>query len=136
MVPSRSNRTGRRVLVIEDEPFIAALFAELVHELGYEASEYANGIASARKAISKRDFDVVLLDLSLDGQHGPELADLLMDMKMPFAFVTGYTHAFEARHSHIPLLHKPFTLQQLRRVLEMLVGPPTTRHVQERTRAA
>jgi DNA-binding response OmpR family regulator len=128
MAPSRSYPTGNRVLVIEDEPFIAALFAEMVHELGYEASGLANGLASARRELGRRNFDVVLLDIGLDGQHSPELADLLMEMKMPFAFVTGYTQPFELRHSQIPLLHKPFTLAQLRNVLNALIGPPTRGH--------
>jgi hypothetical protein len=42
---------------------------------------------------------------------------------MPFAFVTGYAQPFETRYSHIPLLHKPFTLGQLRSVLNALVNP-------------
>jgi CheY-like chemotaxis protein len=136
MAPSRPNPAGRRVLVVEDEPFIAAIFAELIHELGYEVSGFANGIASARREISKRDFDVVLLDLSLGGQYSPELADLLVEMKVPFAFVTGYSRPFEARHSHIPLLHKPFTLGQLNSVLNALMGLHTTRYRRASIKAA
>jgi hypothetical protein len=65
-------------------------------------------------------------DIGVDSQHSPELADTLMEMKVPFAFVTGHSRPFEARHSHIPLLHKPFTLGQLRGVLNALMGPPLT----------
>jgi DNA-binding response OmpR family regulator len=122
MAPSQSFATGIRVLIIEDEYVIAAMFEDMVLELGYEVSGFANTVASARKQIGKRDFDTVLLDLGLD-QRGPELADLLMEMKMPFAFVTGYTQPFEPRHAHVPLLQKPFTLVQLRNVLHALLGP-------------
>lgn len=121
---SRSSPTGIRVLIVEDEPFIAAIFAEMVHELGYDVSAIANGIVSARKEISHGEFDVVLLDLGLDGQYSPELADLLIEIKMPFAFVTGYSRPLEPRHLHIPLLRKPFSLGLLRSVLISLIGPP------------
>ena len=127
MKSGQHSRSSPRVLVIEDEPFIAALLHDMVHELGYETSGFANSIASARREISKRNYDVVLLDLGLDGHYSSELADLLIEMKLPFAFVTGYTQPFEARLSHIRLLQKPFTFGQLCSVLNALSGPPTTR---------
>ena len=81
---------------------------------------------------SEHDFDAVLLDLGLDGQTSREIADLLIELKIPFAFVTGYTQPFEPRHASVPLLHKPFTVGQLREVLHALVGPPQL-HATRRT---
>ena len=42
---------------------------------------------------------------------------------MPFAFVSGYQQTFEERHAPVPLLLKPFMPDQVRALLEQLVGP-------------
>jgi hypothetical protein len=55
--------------------------------------------------------------------HSPEVADLLLQMGTPFAFVTGYDVPLEPRHADVPLLHKPFTADQLRALLGKLRGP-------------
>jgi hypothetical protein len=55
----------------------------------------------------------VLLDIGLDGSYSTEIADLLLETGIPFAFVAGYDDPFEARHADIPLLSKPFTSEQL-----------------------
>ena len=38
----------------------------------------------------KRNFDAVLLDIGLDGPYSPEIADVLSETAIPFAFFTGY----------------------------------------------
>jgi hypothetical protein len=58
-----------------------------------------------------------------DQKHGNDIADILLAKNIPFAFVTGYGHAFEQRHAGIPLLKKPFTSGQLRVLLGTIVGP-------------
>ena len=69
-----------------------------------------------------RDFDAVLLDVNLDGEYNPETADLLLEMGVPFAFVTGYDYVVDPRHDNVPLLQKPFSSIQLRVLVEQLVG--------------
>jgi CheY-like chemotaxis protein len=112
-----------RILIVEDELLIAVLIGEMVWKIGYRVSGTAPTIAMARLEFAKRNFDAVLLDVSLDGQHHPETADHLLEMGVPFAFVTGYDYLVEPRHEKIPLLQKPFTPVQLLALLEELVGP-------------
>lgn len=47
----------------------------------------------------------------------------MLQMQVPFGFVTGYDDPFEARHDRVPLLRKPFTAGELGELLEKLVGP-------------
>lgn len=108
---------------MEDELLIAVLIGEMVRKIGYRVSGTAPTVAMARLEFAKRSFDAALLDVSLDGQHHPETADLLLEMGVPFAFVTGYDYLVEPRHEKIPLLQKPFTPVQLLALLEELVGP-------------
>ena len=115
------------MLIVEDEFIIALLIRDMVRELGYGVSGLANNLSAAQAELGKHNFDAVLLDLGLDGQHGSEIADLLMENNVPFAFLTGYTRPFEPRHESVPMLRKPFTAGQLRNVLDELVGTPRQR---------
>jgi DNA-binding response OmpR family regulator len=119
----RTRKSSHRVLIIEDEWLIVDLIANVVCELGYTVSGTANTLSSARRKIGRRNYDAVLLDIGLDGPHGSEIADRLLQMKVPFGFVTGYDDPFEARHATVPLLHKPFTTVELGELLEKLIGP-------------
>ena len=112
---------GPRILVIEDEPLIAQMIEEMVREAGYRVSGVAHTMAMARQ-FAKHNFDAVLFDLHIGGRYRPEIADFLLDTGVPFAFVTGYDYLVEPRHQTLPVLEKPFAPEQLRALLEKLVG--------------
>lgn len=120
--PSKAAECAPRILVVEDEPLIGVLIEQMVREAGYRVSGVAHTMAVARQEFAKRNFDAVLLDISLGGRHRPEIADFLLDTGVPFAFVTGYDYLVEPRHQTVPVLEKPFTPVQLRALLEKLVG--------------
>jgi CheY-like chemotaxis protein len=115
-------RAPPRVLIIEDQMLIDNLVDDIVSELGYATSGMAAAAAAAHQEFVKRNFDAVLLDIGLDVPYSPEIADVLSEMAIPFAFVTGYEGPFDARHADVPLLRKPFTADQLCVLLEKLVG--------------
>lgn len=110
-----------RILIIE-EPLIAYLIDNMVFDLGYAVSGIAHSIAVARQELAKRNFDAALLDLALGGQTSFEIADLLQETGIPFAFVSGRDCVSEVRYKNVPVLHKPFTAYQLYVLLERLVG--------------
>jgi CheY-like chemotaxis protein len=126
MTDGRSSPAKRRgprsVLIIEDEFLIAVLIDDMVREFGYAVSGMATTIAAARQELAKHNFDIVLLDMGIDGPRSPEIADILLETGIPFAFVTGYDDPSEAGHADIPLLRKPFTADQLRALLQKLRG--------------
>lgn len=124
---SRAHRSVPRLLIVEDEPLVAHIMAEMAHQLGYEVSSLAHSVPQARIEVSKYDYDAALLDIRLGAQQCFEIADLLSEMKIPFAFVTGCAPPLEPRHTQIPLLQKPFTFGLLGSVLSALVGPAEAR---------
>lgn len=131
---SSSNRIRRpRILIIEDEVLIALMDAEMARDMGYRISGVAHDLAVTRKELAKRNFDAVLLDISLQGRHHPEIADYLLEMNLPFAFVTGYDYLAEPRHENVPVLQKPLSPDQLRVLLEQLVGPVSSSDETART---
>lgn len=109
-----------RVLILEDEVMIADLTEDMVRELGYEVAAIAHHRDTALEAIKKNDFDLALVDMSMDGKDCPEIPDSLIELDRPFAFVTGYQRPRQQRHSHIEILQKPFRLEELRKLLERL----------------
>ena len=113
-----------RVLTIENDFLIGEMLHDMVAELGYAVTKVAHRLPSALREISKENFDAALVNIGIDAEkHGSDIADILLEKNIPFAFVTGYGHAFDQRHAHIPLLQKPFNREQLRVVLEAIVGP-------------
>jgi CheY-like chemotaxis protein len=113
-----------RVLIIENDFLIGEMLHDMVAELGYSVTKVAHRLPSALNEISKENFDGALVNIGIDDQkHGNDIADILLAKNIPFAFVTGYGHAFEQRHAGIPLLQKPFTSDQLRVLLGAIVGP-------------
>ncbi len=121
----RSWRHQPRVLIIEDELEHVEWLGRAVREFGYAVSGTAGTLREARKELAKRNFDTVLLDIVIDEQQGPEIADLLLERKIPFAFLIGDKMPFDARHAKVPHLNKPYTRAELRPLLETLVGPPS-----------
>lgn len=125
-----------RIFIIEDELLIALVIEEMARNLGYRVSGTAHTFTLARQELAKRNFDAVLLDINLDGQPRPEIADLLMEQAIPFAFVTGYDYIIEPRHENVPILQKPFTPVQLGAVLVNLVDSTSSIGVGAQTPSA
>lgn len=64
----------RRVLVVEDEPLMSSLLAEVLTEHGFDVRTAAD-VSRARREIDNFDPDMLLLDVSLgDGPTGIHLA--------------------------------------------------------------
>jgi DNA-binding NarL/FixJ family response regulator len=75
--PLTRERLVRRVLLVEDEDFIAALLIEVLGRAGFEVRR-APDVLSARRLVNTFDPDVALLDISLGpGPNGIDLAHYL-----------------------------------------------------------
>lgn len=80
-----------RVLVIEDEPSWSTIISASLSSFGYTVSGIADNYTSAIHLLNTAIYDVVLLDVSLDGQNsGIELGKLLHQQHhKPFVYITG-----------------------------------------------
>ena len=77
----------RRLLVVEDEPLLAALLTKSLSEAGFSVQS-ASDVAKARAAIDAFDPDAVLLDISLgDGPSGVHLAHALRQTRPEIAII-------------------------------------------------
>ena len=107
---SRAGRlAGLRVLVVEDEYYIADDLRRSLSGAGASVVGPMGSVALAESALEKGDFDCAVLDLNLHGENAAEIADQLKIMGVPFAIATGYgSGAIPSRHSDVPRLEKPF----------------------------
>ncbi len=64
-----SNPERFSVLTVDDDPAIRRMLRAVLEDEGHETGE-ANGASEAYAALEKRAYDVVLLDLSMPGEHG------------------------------------------------------------------
>lgn len=112
------------VLVVDDEAAVAALIREALEADGFAVTVVADG-REALDALDRARFDVVLLDWHMPTLGGERLYAEIRDRHpgvVPnLVLTTGDTISREpdavAKRRDIPLLHKPFDLVDLRRIV-------------------
>ena len=112
--------SGRRILVVEDEPIVAQLIADTLREQTYSVDIVLNGREGLSR-LAQRSYDLVICDLRMPGLDGPSLFESLVKtgspMKDRILFITGDTLArrstdFLEKH-RLPFLAKPFLVEEL-----------------------
>lgn len=124
-VPEPAGTARLRVLVVDDEPEVAAMVAEVVARAGHVASVAADGHAALARLEAER-FDAVLCDVRMPVLDGPALRDRLAiarpDLASRFVFMTGdFTDARLAGETSV--LEKPVDIETLRATLRRLAAP-------------
>lgn len=115
-------KKARRVLVVEDEAFVAMMLEDELESLGIHVIGPVSNMKSAVLMAETSTLDGALLDLNINGAYATEVADKLRARHIPFIFVTGYERPEGLRYRDVPVLHKPFTGIELRMaLLELLV---------------
>ena len=119
---------GVRVLVVEDEYFIAILIEEILESAGCVVMGPIPRLPDALDAVDHQDYDVAVLDVNLAGEWINPVADALSERNVPFLFVTGYgANALPSEYAQRPHVHKPFRISDLLCMLSSVVRPPTER---------
>ena len=118
-----------RVLVVEDEPRVAAMLRDVLVELGYIVT-VAGGGTEALQVVPVFEPDVVLLDLLMPEMSGVEvLAHLRRDYPtLPVVIMSGNEDVEVARATleagAFDYLGKPFSITVLARVVAAAVTLP------------
>ncbi|PVE20390.1 hypothetical protein DC522_32625 [Microvirga sp. KLBC 81] len=126
IAPPRGALAQRRVLVAEDEYFIARDIARALRALG---AEVVGPVASrdevqAILATGER-LDAAILDINLNGEMVFPVMEALAARGIPVVFATGYDEsAVPDRYQAIPRWQKPFDPQALVQALPDLVRDP------------
>jgi signal transduction histidine kinase/CheY-like chemotaxis protein len=126
------NGTGNRVLVVEDEPTVARLIADVLQDEGFHVDVMLDG-REALDRTGREPYDLVICDMKMPGLDGQHFYKSLVRAGSPlrerFLFVTGDIVAAQTREflerNQLPHVAKPFRVEELtekvRRVLECKV---------------
>ena len=127
MNPSSSTPLPPSILVVDDDPDISQVLADLLEHEGYEAQVARNGAEAIAKG-KERHYGAVLLDLGLPDIDGLKVLRVLQetDPKLPVIVLTAYK-TDEKMVACLSLgafayLTKPFNPPELKAVLRRAVG--------------
>jgi CheY-like chemotaxis protein len=114
---------GLRVLIVEDEYFLAQDLADRFQNLGAEVLGPAGTIAEALRLSKRSDIDGAVLDVNIRGERVYPVADLLRQKHIPFVFASGYGAELEPdAYSDIPRCIKPVDFATLAEALASQLG--------------
>jgi len=116
---------GKRVLVVDDEPGIAGVVAEVLALDGHAVDTVAHGGAALAKA-RVQPYDLILSDIRMPEVDGPsfyrELARRDPQLLPRVIFMTGDTLSASTRafleQTRVPCVRKPFTLAEIRAIVQ------------------
>jgi two-component sensor histidine kinase len=115
--------SGKRVLIVEDEPLIALELAAMLEGARAHIVGPARSMRQARELIHEQTLDAALLDINLAEERTDELAAALLRRKVPFAFISGYgRETLPPTFQTAVLVAKPFRPEEVIATLGELLG--------------
>lgn len=113
---------ARRILIVEDDPFVSIMIEGYLEILGHETAACAEDVAGAIERIESLEIDAAILDVHLaNGATSEEVAGALRRGQIPFLVTTGgFNQTSAEAYAGAPVLKKPFTLDSLQTALSEL----------------
>ncbi len=123
-----SARRGDHVLVVEDEPTVAQLIADVLREEGHRVDVVLDSREGIER-LSRQDYHLVICDLKMPHVNGQAFYRALLRAGSPLQhriiFVTGDTlssHTLEfLEGGSLPYLSKPFLVEELKAVVQRVL---------------
>lgn len=114
---------GMRILVVEDEAFVALMACDWLAEAGAEPLGPAASVAQALDRLAGEGrIDAALLDVQLaDGRSEP-VAARLRELGVPFVVATGYDSPRDPVYDRAPRLEKPYLERDLAGALQQAMA--------------
>jgi two-component sensor histidine kinase/CheY-like chemotaxis protein len=120
---------GNLILLVEDEPLVAMMLADMLSELGHTVDGPHSRLKDAMGSARNGDIQAGILDVNLGGESIYALAEVLSGRGIPFVFITGYSaDSIDRRFAHVPVLQKPIEPQKLQAVLALIAKPADLPH--------
>ncbi len=117
------------VLVVDDDPEVRELSADLVRALGHRTLEAASAARALALLRQDRGIDILFSDVAMPNMNGFELAMEARNLRpgLPVLLMTGYADfaELEAGSLRWPILKKPFRMGDLEPVLGRLLRDRT-----------
>lgn len=120
MTETRANTnvslSGLNVLLVEDEFIIAVDALEILKSLDVGQVRLSSTYDEAERLVQEEAFDLVILDININGKMSFPLGQILSGRGIPFIFASGYNlnaRAIPGYNGGI-CVSKPYSREQLR----------------------
>jgi CheY-like chemotaxis protein len=124
-IRDRTPLAASRVLLVEDNKAVAEVASDYLEQLDLGVVHASSAEAAITLLNVQRDIDFVLTDIVMPGMTGLELGRLIREHhpELPVILATGYSdQANVATTENFPLINKPYSLENLERVIRECVG--------------
>lgn len=118
---------GERVMVVEDDPAVRMILAEVLETLGYDMIQAEDGQEAARRLADGVEIDLLITDVGLPGLNGRQVADLARERlpHLKVLFVTGYAEQAAVRSGFLEpgmdMILKPFAVEEISAKLRAMI---------------
>ena len=114
MGPTEAEILMRQVLVIDDDPAVCTLIMDTLQEWPETQVTRALDTLAAAQKLRERHFDLALIDGSLPGVSGIQLAKVAANENTPVLLLSGHPDIHQiAAAIGFPYLTKPFSTSEL-----------------------
>ncbi|PSJ36309.1 hybrid sensor histidine kinase/response regulator [Allosphingosinicella deserti] len=115
---------GLKVLLVEDSDHVRYFARQLLHDLGCDVVEAANG-SEALDRLEQSEVDLVFSDIVMPGMSGLDLAQRIREARasLPLLLASGYSSKqfIPKDQREFPILRKPYKLETLAAAINQLV---------------
>jgi CheY-like chemotaxis protein len=119
---------GVRLLIVEDEYFLAQDLADHFQSLGVKVLGPAGTVADALDLLKSHEVEGAVLDVNLRGERVYPVADVLLQKDVPFVFASGYGGELEPdAYTDVPRCIKPVDFALLTKILADRIAAAKTR---------
>lgn len=112
----------RQVLIVEDDWLIATALHDMVEQAGCTVVGPATDLAAAIKLARDGEIDAAVLDYRLHAATVEPVAEILTARGIPFALATGFFIDDVPSIRGVPIVAKPYVLEDVRAVLHLMLG--------------
>lgn len=115
--------SGLRVLVVEDEGFVALLIEDMLQDLGCVIAASVARLTEALETAATAEVDLAVLDVNLDGETVLPVVEILRVRQIPLILSTGYgASGLPQEFAGHPVLCKPFSMAELQQKITAALG--------------
>jgi DNA-binding response OmpR family regulator len=106
-----------QVLVVEDEPLVGLLLADMLADLGHQVVNVVHRLSDGLAAIGNAPLDLAILDVNLAGEQSFPIAAVARSRAIPVLYVTGFVREHIPELAGAVVLPKPYTSGDLERAV-------------------
>ena len=116
----REFEVARTVLVVDDDPLVLEVTADMLKDLGCEVVTAASGMDALERLSENADVDILITDLNMPGMDGYELAQRAAATRPGLQVIMLSGREIDGRGW--PVVRKPFLEQDLANTMKQTTG--------------